>query len=150
MDFDNVSTHLLLKLCNQILDSLIDDFDSLSIVLFVLLIGSERQKLANHSGLRKITICTFTDFMFDRFSRVMSWETNACIDFLEFKPSKIAAVVAISVTRELEGKEIHKALSSLVMVKEANDDTSVSDTPLDASVSDTPLDASGSSGANNI
>ncbi|KAE9600992.1 putative cyclin [Lupinus albus] len=63
-------------------------------------------------------IFTCLDFMFDRFSRVMSWETNACIDFLEFKPSKIAAVVAISVTRELEGKEIHKALSSLVMVKE--------------------------------
>ncbi|KAF1873772.1 hypothetical protein Lal_00029477 [Lupinus albus] len=58
------------------------------------------------------TIFTFLVFMCDRFSRVMS------IDFLEFKSSEIAAAVAISVTRELEAKEIHKALSSLVMVKE--------------------------------
>ncbi|KAF1871974.1 hypothetical protein Lal_00012193 [Lupinus albus] len=39
------------------------------------------------------------------------------IDFLEFRASEIAAAVAISVTRELEAKEIHKALSSLAMVK---------------------------------
>ncbi|KAE9584978.1 putative cyclin [Lupinus albus] len=47
-------------------------------------------------------IFTCLDFMCDRFSR----------------PSEIAAAVAIFVTRELEGKEIHKALSSIVMVKE--------------------------------
>ncbi|CAL0312996.1 unnamed protein product [Lupinus luteus] len=43
---------------------------------------------------------------------------STCIDFLEFRASEIAAAVAISVTRELEAKEIHKALSSLAMVKE--------------------------------
>ncbi|KAE9614466.1 putative cyclin [Lupinus albus] len=42
---------------------------------------------------------------------------STCIDFLEFRASEIAAAVAISVTRELEAKEIHKALSSLAMVK---------------------------------
>ncbi|CAL0313191.1 unnamed protein product [Lupinus luteus] len=50
--------------------------------------------------------------------QALDWMMKVGIDFFEFKSSEIAAAVAISVTRVLEAKEIHKALSSLVMVKE--------------------------------
>ncbi|XP_061336799.1 cyclin-D4-1-like [Gastrolobium bilobum] len=40
-----------------------------------------------------------------------------CIDFLEFRPSEIAAAVAISVSRELQAGETDKALNCLAIVK---------------------------------
>lgn len=43
-------------------------------------------------------------------------ETNAGVDFLEFKPSEIAAAVAISVSRELQPKDIDEALTCISMV----------------------------------
>lgn len=36
---------------------------------------------------------------------------NAGIDFLEFRPSEIAAAVAISVSRQMQAVDIDKALS---------------------------------------
>ncbi|KAK7250613.1 hypothetical protein RIF29_33155 [Crotalaria pallida] len=52
----------------------------------------------------------------------LGWKMQALtpsIDFLEFKPSEIAAAVAISVTSKLQVEEIHKALSCLAaLVKE--------------------------------
>lgn len=41
------------------------------------------------------------------------WELNAGIDFLEFKPSEIAAAVAISVARESKTVDIDKAIFAL-------------------------------------
>ncbi|KAE9597965.1 putative cyclin [Lupinus albus] len=84
--------------------------------------------------MQALTPCSFIDYFISKINceqhqmkscLLKSYElmlsitkSNAGIDFLEFKSSEIAAAVAISVTRELEAKEIHKALSSLVMVKE--------------------------------
>lgn len=40
----------------------------------------------------------------------------AGIDFLEFRPSEIAAGVAISVLKELPGHEVDKAIADFVIV----------------------------------
>lgn len=42
------------------------------------------------------------------------WELNAGIDFLEFRPSEIAAAVAISVAAETKTVDIEKAISVLI------------------------------------
>lgn len=42
------------------------------------------------------------------------WEMNAGIDFLEFKPSEIAAAVAISVAREAKPVDPEKAIPLLI------------------------------------
>jgi cyclin D1/2/4 len=42
---------------------------------------------------------------------------NAGIDFLEFRPSEIAASVAISVSRQMQAEAIDKALSCLIQVE---------------------------------
>ncbi|KAK7317661.1 hypothetical protein RJT34_02083 [Clitoria ternatea] len=42
---------------------------------------------------------------------------NRCIDFLEFKPSEIAAAVAISVSRELQAKEVDDSLACFAIVE---------------------------------
>ncbi|OIV93714.1 hypothetical protein TanjilG_16565 [Lupinus angustifolius] len=81
--------------------------------------------------MQALTPCSFIDYFISKInceqhqmkssllkSVELMLSITKCIDFLEFKASEIAAAVAISVTRELEAKEIHKALSSLVMVKE--------------------------------
>lgn len=47
-------------------------------------------------------------------------QCNAGIDFLEFKPSEIAAAVAISVSRELQAFEIDKAITCVVIVEKVN------------------------------
>jgi len=39
------------------------------------------------------------------------------VKFLEFKPSEIAAAVAISVSRKLQAEEIDEALRSFVIVR---------------------------------
>ncbi|KAK7386735.1 hypothetical protein VNO78_27070 [Psophocarpus tetragonolobus] len=41
-----------------------------------------------------------------------------CINFLEFRPSEIAAAVAISVSRELQVEEIEKVLTCVIVEKE--------------------------------
>lgn len=42
------------------------------------------------------------------------WEFNAGIDFLEFRPSEVAAAVAISVAREGKTVDTEKAISLLL------------------------------------
>lgn len=42
---------------------------------------------------------------------------NAGIDFLEFRPSEIAASVAISVSRQMQAEVIDKAMSCLIHVE---------------------------------
>ncbi|XP_019438829.1 PREDICTED: cyclin-D4-1-like [Lupinus angustifolius] len=80
--------------------------------------------------MQAITPCSFIGYFISKItcekhqmksslskSMKLMLSISTCIDFLEFRASEIAAAVAISVTRELEAKEIHKALSSLAMVK---------------------------------
>ncbi|OIW14327.1 hypothetical protein TanjilG_21467 [Lupinus angustifolius] len=78
--------------------------------------------------MQAITPCSFIGYFISKItcekhqmksslSKSMKLMLSISIDFLEFRASEIAAAVAISVTRELEAKEIHKALSSLAMVK---------------------------------
>lgn len=45
------------------------------------------------------------------------WEFNAGIDFLEFKPSEIAAAVAIFVAEETQAIDVEKAMSFFVLVE---------------------------------
>lgn len=46
------------------------------------------------------------------------WEFNAGIDFLEFRPSEIAAAVAISVSGEIKAVvDIDRAISSFIHVE---------------------------------
>lgn len=45
------------------------------------------------------------------------WETIAGIDFLEFRPSEIAAAVAIAVLRESQATEIDKAIADFLVVE---------------------------------
>lgn len=45
----------------------------------------------------------------------------AGIDFLEFKPSEIAAAVAISVLRELQDQEIDKAITDFYIVEKVSE-----------------------------
>ncbi|KAJ1442146.1 Cyclin-like [Sesbania bispinosa] len=80
--------------------------------------------------MQALTPCSFIDY----FLRKMTCEQHPamssilrsvelilniikCTDFLEYRPSEIAAAVAISVSRELQAKEIDEALSCLVIVE---------------------------------
>lgn len=45
---------------------------------------------------------------------------NAGIDFLEFRPSEIAAAVAISVSGEVQAVDIDKAMSCFILVGKVN------------------------------
>lgn len=54
--------------------------------------------------------------MMKKFKRVWcfgGWELNAGIDFLEFKPSEVAAAVAISLAGETKTVDTEKAISVL-------------------------------------
>jgi hypothetical protein len=51
------------------------------------------------------------------FLRINGWELNAGIDFLEFRPSEIAASVAISVSRQMQAEVIDKAMSCFIHVE---------------------------------
>ena len=44
-------------------------------------------------------------------------ELNAGIDFLEFRPSEIAASVAISISGEIKAVDIDRAISSFIHVE---------------------------------
>ena len=46
---------------------------------------------------------------------------NAGIDFLEFRPSEIAAAVAISVSGEMQTLAIDKAISSFIFVEKVKE-----------------------------
>lgn len=49
--------------------------------------------------------------MFLRINGFDAWELIAGIDFLEFRPSEIAAAVAISISRQIQEVDIDKAMS---------------------------------------
>lgn len=49
---------------------------------------------------------------------MLGWNLNAAgIEFLEFKPSEIAAAVAMYVSSQMQAIDIHKAVSCLVGVE---------------------------------
>ena len=45
------------------------------------------------------------------------WEINTDSNFLEFKPSEIAAAVVISISREAQDTDIDEAIASFVIVQ---------------------------------
>lgn len=51
------------------------------------------------------------------FDRVLGGELNAGIDFLEFRPSEVAAAVAISVSGEIQALDIDTVMSSFILIE---------------------------------
>lgn len=51
------------------------------------------------------------------FDSVLGWELNAGIHFLEFRPSEIAAAVAMHVLGEIQATNIDKAMSGFMLVE---------------------------------
>ncbi|CAK9147097.1 unnamed protein product [Ilex paraguariensis] len=70
------------------------------------------------------TPCSFIDYFLRKIngdqipSGLAWWELNAGIDFLEFRPSEIAAAVAMCVSREIQVIDIDKALPCFIHVEE--------------------------------
>ncbi|TKY58705.1 Cyclin-D3-1 protein [Spatholobus suberectus] len=90
----------------------------------LLVLGTLRWKM------QALTPCSFLDYFLKKITcdqllvnssilRSVGLILNMirCINFLEFRPSEIAAAVAISVLRELQAEEIEKALTCFVIVE---------------------------------
>lgn len=48
---------------------------------------------------------------------MFGWKLNVGIDFLEFRPSEIAAAVAMHVLGEIQATNIDKAMSGFLLVE---------------------------------
>ncbi|KAL6993188.1 hypothetical protein U1Q18_011306 [Sarracenia purpurea var. burkii] len=60
--------------------------------------------------MQACTPCSFIDYFLRKIIDVLDGDLNAGIDFLEFRPSEIAAAVAISVSGEMKTVGIDKAV----------------------------------------
>ncbi|KAK7361381.1 hypothetical protein VNO77_03437 [Canavalia gladiata] len=67
--------------------------------------------------LKKITCDQYSSKSFISRSVELIINIIRCTDFLEFRPSEIAAAVAISVSRELRAKDIDEAITCFVIVE---------------------------------
>ncbi|KAK8717361.1 hypothetical protein V6N13_044632 [Hibiscus sabdariffa] len=68
--------------------------------------------------MQAITPCSFIDHFLCRiWNDQCPSPSSMCIDFLEFRPSEIAAAVAISVSRDMQTVAIDKAISSFTFVE---------------------------------
>lgn len=67
-----------------------------------------------------LSFCTILFWRSNEFELCLLEKSNAGIDFLEFKPSEIAAAVAVSVLRELPAQEIDKTITDFFIVNKVS------------------------------